>query len=216
VYITASGQQLPRVAVHEIAELACLGLRDITTAYPDLPYNEFVVVDTAGKNAAPNIVWEDDFRANARCSTSVQNRSIPGEEHDSSWQPTSSGLEQAQISSTDTDEIRVANETVNAIVSEWQGNSRTRNNPEWLDHHNMSVGFAPDEAIMYVWANKPAWDQPTRRRWADIAADVACQAVLTESRSRKQWRYVQYAVAIDVGDSSVGFLRWGSAGTCAN
>ncbi|MFJ2477822.1 serine/threonine-protein kinase [Streptomyces sp. NPDC087659] len=154
VYVTASGQELPPVAVHEIAELACLGLRDINESYPDFPYNEFVVVDTAG-NDGPSIVWEDNFRTNTTCSTSVQNRDTSGESQDSEWRPTDSGLEQAQIPSTDKTEIRVADETVNSIISEWQGNSRTRNNPEWLDHHNMSIGFAPDEAVMYVWANKP-------------------------------------------------------------
>ncbi|WP_436844650.1 serine/threonine-protein kinase [Streptomyces wuyuanensis] len=213
VYVTASGQELPLAAVHEIAELACLGLRDINKSYPGFPYSEFVVVDTAG-NDGPSIVWQDNFRTNTTCSTSVQNRDTSGASQDSGWRPTGSGLEQAQIPSTDTTEIRVADETVNSIISEWQGNSRTRNNPEWLDHHNMSVGFAPDEAVMYVWANKPEWDQPTRDRWADIAADVACQAVLIESRSRKEWRYAQYAVAIDTGEGD--FLRWGSAGNCTD
>ncbi|MGW1887219.1 hypothetical protein [Streptomyces sp. NPDC001970] len=99
---------------------------------------------------------------------------------------------------------------MNSIISEWQGNSRTHN-PEWLDHHNMSVGFAPDEAVMYVWGKKPEWNQPTRERWANVATDVACQAVLTESRSRNEWRYAQYAIAIDAGEGSVDFVRWGSA-----
>ncbi|MGW7359968.1 serine/threonine-protein kinase [Streptomyces sp. NPDC054802] len=215
VYVTASGQELPPVAVHEIAELACLGLRDINQSYPDFPYNEFVVVDTAGKDG-PSIVWADNFRANTTCSTSVQNRDTSGESQGSEWRPTDAGLEQAQIPSTDETEIRVAEESVNSIISEWQGNSRTRNQPEWLDHYNMSVGFAPDEGAMYVWATKPNWDQPTRDRWADIAADVACQAVLAEARSGEEWRYIQYAVAIDVGDSSADFIRWGSAGACAS
>jgi hypothetical protein len=201
--------------VHEIAELACLGLRDINESYPDFPYNEYVVVDTAGKDG-PRIVWKDNFRTNTTCSTSVQNRDTSGESQGSEWRPTDSGLEQAQIPSTDETEIRVAEDSVNSIISEWQGNSRTRNAPEWLDHYNMSAGFAPDEAVMYVWANKPNWDQPTRDRWADIAADVACQAVLAEARSGKEWRYIQYAIAIDIGDSSADFLRWGSAETCAS
>ncbi|MFF3691077.1 serine/threonine-protein kinase [Streptomyces sp. NPDC002187] len=215
VYITASGQELPPVAVHEIAELACLGLRDIVKAYPDFPYNEYVVVDTA-LNGGPSIAWEDNFRTNTACSTSIQDRSSPEERQNSSWQPTRSGLEQAQIPSTDKDEIRVADQAANAIISEWQGNSRIRNNPEWLDHHIMSVGFAPDDAVMYVWANKPEWDQPTRDRWANIAADIACQAVLTESRSRKEWRYAQYAVAIVGAEDGEDFLRWDSAGNCAS
>lgn len=187
VYIATSGQEMPPVAVQEIAELACLGLRDLIESYPDSPYNEYVLVDTARKDG-PSIVWEDNFRTNTSCSTSVQDRSIPGEGQDSWWQPTESGLEQAQIPSTDNDEIRVAGETARGVVSAWQGNSRIRNDPNWLDHHNMSIGFAPDEAVMYVWAKKPEWDQTTREKWAKIASDVACQAVLTESHARKEWR----------------------------
>jgi hypothetical protein len=80
----------------------------------------------------------------------------------------------------------------------------------------MSVGFAPDEAVMYVWVKKPHWDHTTRERWASIAADVACQAVLNESQARKEWRYAQYAVAIDEGEGSDDFLRWSSAGSCAD
>ncbi|MFC8430903.1 serine/threonine-protein kinase [Streptomyces sp. NPDC057253] len=213
VYIATSGQELSPVALQEVAQTACLGLRDVIKSYPEFPYNEYVVVDTADRNG-PTIVWEDNFRTNTACSTSIQNRSTRSEGQDSWWQPTESGLEEAQIPSTDKDEIRVASQTANAIISEWQGNSRIVNDPNWLSLHNMSVGFAPDEAVMYVWANKPGWDQLQRDRWASVAASEACQAVLTESRSRKEWRYSEYAVAIIGNKRDKHFLRWGSAGSC--
>jgi len=214
VYIATSGQELSSAAVQEVASTVCLGLRDLIKSYPDFPYNEYIVVDTAHEER-PNIVWKDDFRANTTCSTSIQNRGTPIAGQNSDWQPTASGLEQAQIPSTDKDEIRVAGQLVNTIISEWQGNSRIINDPNWLDHDNMSVGFARDEAVMYVWADKPEWDKATQGRWADLAADTACQAVLAEAQARKDWRYAQYAVAAvdDAGTSR--FLRWGSTGSCA-
>ncbi|WP_405593921.1 serine/threonine protein kinase [Streptomyces sp. NBC_01410] len=214
VYIATSGQELPSVAVQEVAETVCLGLQDLVRSYPHSPYSKYVVVDTA-RTGGPGIVWEDNFRTNTACTASIQDHSSPGVGQDSWWQPTESGLEQAQIPSTDNDEIRVAGETASGVIAEWQGNSRIRNDPNWLDHHNMSVGFAPDEAVMYVWATKPEWDQTTRGKWAKIASDVACQAVLTESHARKEWRYAQYAVAVIGGEGGKDFLRWGSAGSCA-
>ncbi|MFD7478666.1 serine/threonine protein kinase [Streptomyces sp. NPDC059837] len=214
VYIATSGQELSPVAVQEVASTACLGLRDLIKSYPDFPYNEYIVVDTAHQEG-PSIVWEDDFRTNTACSTSIQNRSTPTAGQDTDWQPTESGLEQARIPSTDKDEIRVAGQTVNSIISEWQGNSRIINDPNWLDHDNMSVGFARDEAVMYIWADKPEWDTATRDRWAALAADTACQAVLTETQARKEWRYAQYAVTVVDNAGSSTFLRWGSAGNCA-
>lgn len=214
VYIATSGQELSPVAVQEVASTACLGLRDLIKSYPGFPYNEYIVVDIAHQQG-PSIVWEDDFRTNTACSTSIQNRSTPTAGQDSDWQPTKSGLEQAQIPSTDKDEIRVAGQTVNSIISEWQGNSRIIDDPNWLDHDNMSVGFARDEAVMYIWADKPEWDKATRDRWAALAADTACQAVLTEAQARKEWRYAQYAVTVVDNAGSSTFLRWGSAGSCA-
>ncbi|MEU5076056.1 serine/threonine-protein kinase [Streptomyces asoensis] len=214
VYVATSGQELSPVAVQEVASTVCLGLQDLAKSYPDFPYDDYIVVDTA-REEGPSIVWEDDFRTNTSCDTSVQNRRTPAAGQDSDWQPTKSGLEQAHIPSTDKDEIRVAEQTVDSIISEWQGNSRIISDPNWLDNGNMSIGFARDAAVMYVWADKPAWDEATRDRWAALAADTACQAVLTESQARKEWRYTQYAVTVvdDAGFSR--FLRWGSAGSCA-
>lgn len=214
VYVATSGQELSPVAVQEVASTVCLGLRDLAKSYPGFPYDDYIVVDTA-REEGPGIVWEDDFRTNTSCDTSVQNRSTPAAGQDPDWQPTRSGLEQAQIPSTDKDEIRVAGQTVDSIISEWQGNSRIISDPNWLDNGNMSIGFARDEAVMYVWADKPAWDEATRDRWAALAADTACQAVLTESQARKEWRYAQYAVTVVDDAGSSRFLRWGSAGSCA-
>jgi hypothetical protein len=209
-----SGELHIRFEDNTPASTACLGLRDLIKSYPDFPYNEYIVVDTAHQEG-PSIVWEDDFRTNTACSASIQNRSTPTAGQDADWQPTESGLEQAQIPSTDMDEIRVAGQTVNSIISEWQGNSCIINDPNWLDDDNMSVGFARDEAVMYIWADKPEWDKATRDRWAALAADTACQALLTEAQARKEWRCAQYAVTVVDNAGSSTFLRWGSAGSCA-
>jgi len=44
---------------------------------------------------------------------------------------------------------------------------------------------------------------------------VACRAVLTESRARKEWPYNQYAVAVLDRNSGIQFLNWDSIGDCS-
>jgi hypothetical protein len=71
-----SGELHIRFEDNTPASTACLGLRDLIKSYPDFPYNEYIVVDTAHQEG-PSIVWEDDFRTNTACSASIQNRSTP-------------------------------------------------------------------------------------------------------------------------------------------
>ncbi|MFJ1562490.1 serine/threonine-protein kinase [Streptomyces mirabilis] len=72
VYIAASGRELSPVAVQEVASTACLGLRDLIKSYPDFPYNEYIVVDTA-RQEGPSIVWEDDVTPSCD-ATGLRNR----------------------------------------------------------------------------------------------------------------------------------------------
>ncbi|MBT2487176.1 serine/threonine protein kinase [Streptomyces sp. ISL-96] len=131
-----------------------------------------------------------------------------------SWQPDTEGLERAQTPSTSRDEIRVADETVNRLFSEWNGNSRLVNDPNYISHSDTSIGFDSFKSVMYVWARKPEWDQHTRSRWAEAAATVACDTITTEAGARKEWAYSQYAVAIRGSDGRATFLRWGSGSSC--
>ncbi|MFD5839979.1 hypothetical protein [Streptomyces chartreusis] len=212
IYIAISGPTVPPHIVQTVAKDACLTLRMMGDIYDGLPYDEYVLVDNTTATA-PAIVWEDNFRSNTNCATQAHERNTAGEEQVLDWQPTESGLAAAQIPSTDKDEIRVAADAVQQLFTEWNGNSRLFHDPRYISDDNTSIGFAPQEGVMYVWATKPEWNQAMRDEWGITAGALACQTVLAESRARKEWVYAQYAVAVLDGDD-VQFLNWGSAGSC--
>lgn len=214
IYIATSGPAVAPYVVQAVAKDACLTLRMMADIYTGLPYDEYVLVDNTTPTA-PAIVWEDNFRTNTDCTTQANERNTTGQGQAADWQPTQTGLEAAQIPSTHKGEIRVATEAVRQLFTEWNGNSRLFDEPRYINDENTSIGFAPDEGVMYVWTTKPEWNQVMRDEWGNTAADVACQAVLVESRTRKEWAYAQYAVAVLDGDGGTQFLRWGSAGNCA-
>ncbi|CAM5300360.1 serine/threonine protein kinase [Streptomyces narbonensis] len=214
IYISINGPAPAPHIIQSIAKDACYSLRMMADIYKDLPYDEYVLVD-GSTPTTPAIVWEDDFRANTGCVTQAVERNTVGSGQESDWQPTEAGLEAARIPSIDEEEIRVATEAVQKLFMEWNGNSRLVHSPRYISDENTSIGFAPHEKVMYVWTTKPEWNQTTRGEWAEKAATVACQAVLTESRARQEWVYALYAVAVIDGAGDTQFLRWGSAGSCA-
>ncbi|WP_162602884.1 hypothetical protein [Streptomyces sp. CS090A] len=128
---------------------------------------------------------------------------------------TEEGLATARIPSVDKREIRVATEAVDQLFVDWNANSRLVDDPRYISDENTSIGFAPNEGVMYVWATKPEWDRNTREEWAEVAAGLACRTVLAESRAGQDWAYAQYAVAVLGGAGGTEFLRWGTAGGCA-
>ncbi|WP_374776839.1 serine/threonine protein kinase [Streptomyces sp. NBC_01310] len=213
IYLAISGSAPPPHIVQAVAKDTCLTLRMMADIYAGLPYDEYVLVDVTTP-AAPAIVWEGNFRTNTDCTTQANERDTTGHGRAQDWQPTENGLAAARVPSTDQGEIRVATEAVGQLFMEWNDNSRLIHDSRYIGDENTSIGFAPHEGVMYVWATKPEWDHTTRQEWGKAAADVACQALRTESRARKEWVYAQYAVAVLDGDGGAQFLRWGSAGTC--
>ncbi|MFB0630310.1 hypothetical protein ACEPPI_23530, partial [Streptomyces sp. AB3(2024)] len=213
VYITSGGRELDFGAIHEVARTACLGLRDLRTAYPDLPYRTYVIVDT-GHRGGPAVVWADDFRANTACSTSVTDRTTaPGAGQAAGWYPDAGGLAAAQVPSRDPDEIRVADRIATSIIRAWSGNSSDHGYYR-LSHDNLSVGFDPEKRVMYVWAAKPAWDGTTRGEWAHQAAQQSCTQLAAASADSPNWPYTRYAVLIEDPTAGDEFLLWGSSGAC--
>ncbi|MER7461523.1 serine/threonine-protein kinase [Streptomyces sp. NPDC097981] len=215
VYIAISGAAPAPYIVQAVAKDACTTLRMMADIYAGLPYDEYVLVD-ATSPAAPAVVWEGNFRTNAGCATRVVDRDVTDGRQAPDWQPTETGLEAARIPSSDKAEIRVATDAVHRLFGEWNGNSRLFHDARYISDENTSIGFAPHEGAMYLWATKPEWNRDTQEEWAKAAADVACRALLTESRAGKEWVYAQYAVAVIGDDGAPRFLRWGSAGTCAS
>ncbi|MFE2554027.1 serine/threonine-protein kinase [Streptomyces sp. NPDC059355] len=210
VYIAISGTAPAPYIVQEVAGDACASLRMMAGIHADLPYDEYVLVD-ATTPAAPAVVWEGNFRTNTGCATRAADRDTTGGPRE--WQPTETGWEAARIPSSDKAEIRVATDAVHRLFEDWNGNSR-RHDLRYISDENTSIGFAPREGVMYVWATKPEWNRDTRREWAEAAADVACRALLAESRAREEWSYTRYAVGVVGSDGHPRFLRWATAGAC--
>ncbi|MGW6953023.1 serine/threonine-protein kinase [Streptomyces xanthophaeus] len=210
VYVALSGQELDQGAVHDIAELACLGLRDLSTAYPDLPYRTYVVVDTE-REGGPAVVWSDDFRANPSCSTSLTDRAAaPGEGRATDWYPGSAGMLTAVIPSRDPDQIRVAHRIATTIITSWNGGA----GHDRIGHDTMSVGFDPGSRTMYVWATEPRWDAATRGAWAREAAAHACTGLTAEAGRSADWPFTRYAVLVRDTAGTDEYLRWATVGTC--
>ncbi|MFE7109880.1 serine/threonine-protein kinase [Streptomyces sp. NPDC057575] len=215
LYIAISGPPVEPRVVQGVAKNACLTLHMMADIYKALPYDEYVLVDNT-TSKAPAIVWEDDFRANTGCVTQTIDRSATAPGQVPGWHPTEEGLAAAQIRSVDKREIRVATEAVHQLFVDWNANSRLFDAPRYISDENTSIGFAPHEGVMYVWATKPEWDQNTREEWGEAAAGVACRTVIAESRAGQEWGYAQYAVAVLDGAGGTEFLRWGTAGSCTS
>ncbi|MEV7526708.1 serine/threonine-protein kinase [Streptomyces sp. NPDC091371] len=199
VYVAMSGRQLPPIAIQEVAQLACLGLRDLSDAYPDYAYTEYVIVDTA-RAGGPGIVWEGNFRTNTTCTTSATQRTTD-------WRPNQPGLAAAQIPSSDSDEISVATGAVNSILGQWPDKS--------LGHHNTSAGYDPEGRALYVWVKKPEWDNATRESWARIAASSACNALKTQAARSANWPYTKFATVITAADGTARqFMTSGTLAHC--
>jgi hypothetical protein len=158
--IALSGPAVESRVVQGVAKNACLTLRMMVDIYESLPYDEYVLVDNTTPSA-PAIVWEDDFRANTGCITQTIDRTATDTRQAPSWHPTEQGLAAAQIPSVDKREIRVATEAVHQLLVDWNANSRLFEDPRYISDENTSIGFAPHEGVMYVWATKPEWDQST-------------------------------------------------------
>ncbi|MET8753006.1 serine/threonine-protein kinase [Streptomyces sp. NPDC004667] len=213
VYITSGGRELDFGAIHEVARTACLGLRDLRTAYPDLPYRTFVIVDT-GRRGGPAVVWSDDFRSNTACSTSMTDRTTaPAAGQAAGWYPDAGGLAAAQVPSSDPDEIRIADRIATSLIRAWNGNAHD-DGYRRLGHDNLSVGFDPANRVMYVWATKPAWDGATRGDWAQQAARQSCGDLAAAAAEVASWPYARYAVLVEDPIAGDAFLRWGSTGAC--
>ncbi|WP_405980898.1 protein kinase domain-containing protein [Streptomyces sp. NBC_00158] len=227
VYVTSGGRGLDGGSLREVARTACLGLRHLRSAYPDLPYGTFVIVDT-GRAGGPAVVWSDDFRTNTTCSASLTDRGTgadTGGGADSAsglragqaadWYPAAGGLAVAKIPSSDADEIRVADRTATAVINEWNGGSAAAAGGR-LGHENLAVGFDPSGRVMYVWAVKPLWNRGTREEWALKAARRACADLTSESARSAGWPYARYAVFAEDASGGGEFLRWGTAGSCGD
>ncbi|MFE1437160.1 serine/threonine-protein kinase [Streptomyces sp. NPDC058739] len=157
-------------------------------------------------------VAEHDNQPSPQPAASVSTASIPADDALSEYEtgePNPDSLKRAMIPSTDQAEIRVAGTTVQAVFREYRGNARILL-PEYENSRWMSAGFDHDQRLMWVWANKPEWDQEEGKQWALTALETTCQVLKDEQNTNSGWRYPRFAVGVldDAGDLGETMLFW--------
>ncbi len=127
-------------------------------------------------------------------------------------EPTPNSLKRAMVPSTDKAEIRVAGTAVHEVFREYRGNARVQH-PDYESSRWISAGFDRDRRLMWVWADKPEWDQEAGRTWALTAIEATCQVLQDEKAANPGWRYSQYAVGVLDDDGHLGetMFYWDSA-----
>ena len=203
-YRLTAGEEDAMYAETKIAQNMCLSVRDaVVRLHPDLPYRTYVMVKEA-TGQDPQVTWQDDFVTNAACKTAadVGADATDGTGQDYSlgaagdWAPDEGGLGQAMIPSTDGAEIRVADAAARKIITRSNSMRQSLGTDQVLGNSQIKVGFDPIDSAMYVWSEYTDWDQEAADTWADMAAGVACRAIVSERESTgTSWPYIHYAVA---------------------
>ncbi|MFE1291333.1 serine/threonine-protein kinase [Streptomyces sp. NPDC058751] len=199
----------------EVAGLMCRTLRDVVLRlHPDLPYRSFVMVkETAGHD--PLVTWDDDFLADARC-TSADDGNLSPAGAGPGWEPDERGLGQAMVPSTDRAEIDVADRATRKIIERTNAMRTTLGTERVLGNVELKIGFDPGHSTMYVWSDYGTWNQRQAAAWADMAAGEACRALARRRDSAGDaWPYSRYAVAERDGSGYL-MIRWGTVGTPAD
>ncbi|MFD9408239.1 serine/threonine-protein kinase [Streptomyces sp. NPDC059989] len=207
--------------VSELAKMTCISMRQFKggwegarAMYTNLGYDKIILIDTTDP-AKPSILWDDNFVTNSNCATTHNDRPAnagAGDGQATGWKPDLAGFSAAQIPSTDRDEVRVATDVLKAVTAEW--NTLNTGAEKQLGNDNTSVGLDPHNRVMYVWAEKPQWDDNTQTNWGRMAAQKTCVQVTAEAKTWANWPYTRYAILIDNGNTVPTWLRWGSIGDC--
>ncbi|MFJ7966597.1 serine/threonine protein kinase [Streptomyces sp. NPDC096324] len=199
----------------EVAGLMCRTLRDVVLGlHPDLPYHAFVMVKEApGRD--PLVTWDDDFLADARC-TSADDDDLSPAGVGPDWEPDEQGLGQAMIPSTDSAEISVAERATRRIIERTNVMRTALGTDRALGNEDLKMGFDPGRSALYVWSDYGSWNQRQAATWADMAAGEACRALVRQRDSAGgAWSYSRYAVAEREGSGHL-MMRWGTAGNLAD
>ncbi|MEU6537816.1 serine/threonine-protein kinase [Streptomyces sp. NPDC047000] len=216
-YRLTAGEEDAMYAETKIAQNMCLSVRDaVLRLHPDLPYRTYVMVkEETGQD--PQVTWQDDFVTDADCKTAadVGTTQDPGTGTDD-WQPDEGGLGQAMIPSTDSAEIRVADAAARKIITRSNSMRQSLGTDRVLGNSQIKVGFDPIDSAMYVWSEYTGWDQEATGTWAEMAAGVACQALVSErANTGTAWPYARYAVA-ELGSTTYEMVRWDTATSAAD
>lgn len=223
-YRLTAGEEDAMYAETKIAQNMCLSVRDaVLRLHPDLPYRTYVMVkEETGQD--PQVTWQDNFVTNADCKTAADDGAdaTDGTGQDYSlgaagdWAPDEGGLGQAMIPSTDSAEIRVADAAARAIITRSNSMRQSLGTDRVLGNSQIKVGFDPIDSAMYVWSEYAGWDEQAGETWADMAAGVACRAIVGERESAgTSWPYIHYAVA-EMGATTYRMARSGTATSAAD
>jgi eukaryotic-like serine/threonine-protein kinase len=216
-YHLSADEQDAMYAETQIAEAMCLSARDVVLRlHPSLPYRKYVMVKD-GTGEDPQVTWQDDFVTNTRCRTAADEGT--GQDYDlgtDDWQPDEGGLGQAMIPSTDGAEIRVADAAARKIITRSNSMRQSLGTDRVLGNSQIKVGFDPVNSAMYVWSEYADWDQEAVGTWAEMAAGVACRALVSERENAgTAWPYARYAVA-ELGATTYDMVRWDTAASASD
>ncbi|MGW0735556.1 hypothetical protein [Streptomyces sp. NPDC002851] len=121
------------------------------------------------------------------------------------WQGTEEGVENAEIPSSDEDEIRIAGATVKAVNTAWNARVAEWHGLEPFDTDDaINLGFDPAEKAAYVWAFDgygALTGRAQRANFQDTVSKTVCRRLMAEYRRNKTWIYTRWSVAVYEGNS---------------
>ncbi|WP_326589661.1 serine/threonine protein kinase [Streptomyces sp. NBC_01294] len=176
---------------------ACTVLAHRLKGHPTTwPYGRYAVY---GKDAdgSPAATLLDFGEATTGCHGEVAGK----------WQGDETGMETAQMPSSDKAEIRVADDTVKAINTVWDARVAEGNGPVAFDRDDaVTLGFDPVEKAAYVWA----WDgygalssRAQQGAFQHVAEKTLCKKLVAEYTANRNWGYTRWSVGFYTGNSGV-------------
>ncbi|MEU5400813.1 protein kinase [Streptomyces sp. NPDC005963] len=131
------------------------------------------------------------------------------------WRGDASGMTTAEIPSSATAEIRVANATVKDIIATWNRNTAQTNEEPLSAGEGIDLGFDPAENAAYVWTDDPNNRFGSRASQSNLQGAVeeaVCRSLTAEFTANKKWSYTRWTVA--AYDPYMGERQFIGSGTC--
>ncbi|MFE5853467.1 serine/threonine-protein kinase [Streptomyces sp. NPDC056500] len=131
------------------------------------------------------------------------------------WRGGESGMTTAEIPSTSTAEIRVADATVKDITATWNRNTAQTNEEPLSASDGINLGFDPVENAAYVWTADPNNRFGSRASQSNLEGAVeeaVCRTHTAEFNANKKWDYPRWTVA--AWDPFIAERQFIGSGSC--
>ncbi|MCM2388280.1 serine/threonine-protein kinase [Streptomyces albipurpureus] len=131
------------------------------------------------------------------------------------WRGDESGMVTAEIPSSATGEIRVADAAVKDITATWNRNTAQTNEEPLSTSDGINLGFDPVENAAYVWTADPDNRFGSRASQSNLQGAVeeaVCRKLTAEFNADKKWNYTRWTVA--AYDPYIGGRQFIGSGVC--